>query len=497
MLRKINKILLPVLSGILLSIPFCNPDLWFISWWGMLPLFVSLEGRKPLKSFFYGWLCGVAFWGVTIYWLVHVTLAGQIALITYLALYFGIFSCALSYFRALPPGRFLFFVPGLWVLLEYARSHLLTGFPWALAGLSQYKNIPVIQISDITGSWGVSFILLLSNAACYLVLRKRLGMKNAVLCACVLFLTLGYGVFNIFSRSGEPARSERSLDISVIQGNIAQEMKWEKKAASAILGTYAGLTAKAAGEGGGELIVWPEASMPFVFAQPGTDYQFARVFDLASDTGRYILIGAVSFQGGRYFNSAILVDKSGEVSGLYNKIHLVPFGEYIPLKDTFPFLRSFAPIGDIEPGREYTVFDRPAPFSVLVCFEDLFPELSREFVKRGAGFLVNITNDAWYKESSAPYQHLAASVFRAVENRIYVVRSANTGVSGFIDALGRVSPLSGGDKGKEIFARGCMSRRIDLKKGGITLYSRYGDFFVLFCLFSVALSVLPCVRKCR
>ncbi len=194
----------------------------------------------------------------------------------------------------------------------------------------------------------------------------------------------------------------------------------------------------------------------------------ARIKRLAIDVKTPILIGAVTSKSINYYNSAILISAEGKVLKQYDKLHLVPFGEYVPLEKHFPFLRNIigVPIGDFTAGSEHTVFklsaishQPSANFAVMICFEDILPELSRRFVKNGAQFLINITNDAWFMESSAPYQHTAASAFRAIENRVPVVRAANTGVSCFIDQNGRIYDKITVDK-KDIFVIGYKTNRL-------------------------------------
>jgi apolipoprotein N-acyltransferase len=473
-----------ILSAVLLSLPFFNPCLWIFSWVALIPLFVSLEGRSLSGSFVAGFICGLFFWGLAIYWLIHVTFIGQAALVLYLAVYFGVFACAVHASGFLPPGARLFFIPCSWVILEYIRSHLFTGFPWALVAFSQYKNLPVIQLAGITGAWGVSFVLIFTNTAIYLFFRKRLKVKQFLICVCALLLLLGSGFFVLY-RGRETHAGGGRLKVSVIQGNVPQDLKWDSSVAGGILNKYLRLTASAAGDNP-DLIVWPEASVPFIFGEAAGAGQFERIFGLAGRLRKNLLLGAVSYSQGAYFNSALLVNGLGQPEQMYSKIHLVPFGEYVPLKEVFPFLQTITPIGEINPGRDYVVFSTPADFSVLICFEDLFPELSREFVRRGAEFLVNITNDAWYKQGSAPYQHLAASVFRAVENRVYLVRSANTGVSCFIDPWGREVATVKDGSGRDIFVQGYCTHDLRLGRGGRTFYNRYGDFFVFFCLLACA-----------
>lgn len=493
-----SLLILPILSAFLLSLSFSSFNLWLFGWCGFIPLFIALEDKSLFQSFITAYFCGVIFWSLTIYWLIHVTLIGQIVLILYLAIYLAIFGGVFYLSRHFSLPSRLFFLPSTWVLLEYIRSHLFSGFPWSLIGFSQYKNLPIIQVADITGAWGVSFLVFLVNVAFYLILRKQSRVRISLICAAILFLSLGYGFYKLNYKS-HLSGNGKLFKISVVQGNIPQHLKWNKQAVNFILNNYKELTVTAAKDKP-DLIIWPEASVPGVFGQD--DVEFSQVFSLAAEQKINLLTGAVAHFGGNYFNGALFINKSGEPIQTYNKLHLVPFGEYIPLKNIFPFLETIAPIGDIEPGREYTIFRMPvdtfAPpkaqlgtnpgddgrigFGVLICFEDLFPELSREFVKRGARFLVNITNDAWYKEGSAPYQHFAASVFRAVENHVYLARAANTGISGFIDPAGRILSIVGDGHGREIFVKGYCSQDIYLMPVKGTVYSRYGDLFIIFCL---------------
>jgi len=487
-----NAMILSILAAVLLSLSFSSFNLWLFAWCGFIPLFIALENKSLRQAFFIAFFCGVVFWSLTVYWLVHVTLLGQIILVLYLSIYFGLFGGVIYFSRFLPVNRSLFFLPASWVLLEYLRSYLFSGFPWALIGFSQYKNLPVIQIADLTGAWGVCFLVVLVNTALYLILRKPPRMKVFLVCAIVLSLSLIYGFYKL-SYPAVFSIKDKAVKISVVQGNIPQHLKWNKQAVDFILNSYKKLTIETAAQDKPDLIIWPEASVPGLWGQD--DAEFIQVFSLAAQLNTHLLVGAVSRLNQNYFNSALFINRQGSLSATYNKLHLVPFGEYIPLKNIFPFLETIAPIGDIQPGREYTIFRQPADFGVLICFEDLFPELSREFVKRGARFLVNITNDAWYKEGSAPYQHFAASVFRSVENRVYLARCANTGISGFIDPAGRILKVVQNAQGREIFVQGYSSQSINLTAVKRTIYNRYGDFFVFFCLLFDVLAVVSVLVK--
>lgn len=493
-------IFLAIVSGILLSLPFSYGNLWILAWVGFVPLFFALENRPQAQSFLLFYISGIIFWVATAYWLVHVTLPGAIVLVLYLALYFGLFGlvirpCTRRY------GLFtLIFIPAAWVVLEYVRGHLFSGFPWALLGYSQYLNLPAIQIADITGAWGVSFLVVFVNAAIVeIIWAKKTGhslrlRSVSIILALILTLVLSYGFYKLDPRPTSDI--PRKLRVSVIQGNIPQKFKWDPAYNGFIMGRYITLSAQAA-QDLPDLIVWPEAAFPVIPEEEPSYYKRAQ--DFTASFGIPLLLGAVTQRQGFYYNSALLVRGRQEPSIIYDKVHLVPFGEYIPLKNALPFLSTIVPIGDITKGDEPMVFSirpprlgQPVKFSVLICFEDIFPGLSRAFARRGAEFLVNITNDAWYKVSSAPYQHLQASVLRCVENRLYLARSANTGISCFIAPTGRVISVVGDeDSGREIFVTGYKTQEIDIAKSGFSFYCLFGDWFVLLC----ALIIFFCLLR--
>jgi apolipoprotein N-acyltransferase len=434
----------------------------------------------------------------------HVTLPGMIIVVMYLALYFGLFGILLSFIlkrsKAIP---LLFFIPALWTTLEFIRSHAFSGFGWVLLGHSQSTNLPVIQIADILGSYGVSFLVVMTNAAIFLTIkdfrRKNYSTHCLGLALLVIFLSLSYGtlrVKNIFTGD--------MLRVAVVQGNIPQSQKWDAGFRQAILDKYEHLTKRAA-EKRPDLIIWPETSVPGFLESE--EEIFKRVKSIVLGVRTPLFIGAPSEgEDGYYYNSALLFDAGSKITGRYDKIHLVPFGEYIPFKGVFSFVENFAPnpIGDFRSGNDYKVFKvysersysdeekrwkarRSSGFSCLICFEDIFPELSRRFVKNGARFLVNMTNDAWFERTSAANQHKQSSVFRAVENRVNVVRAANTGVSCFIDQKGEVTDEVS-EKGSNIFVDGFAVHDIILTHTR-TFYTRFGDLFAIGCAIFTVLSL--------
>jgi apolipoprotein N-acyltransferase len=310
-----------------------------------------------------------------------------------------------------------------------------------------------------------------------------------------LIISLTYGYYKLLRTKNY----ELSTKISVIQANIPQDLKWDTKAKDFIFNEYFSLSAAAARENP-DLIIWPEAASPAIIGEEPQYFEKIKLF--ARNVKIPLLFGAVTLEGGVYYNSALLISRQGELLARYNKLHLVPFGEYVPLKSIFGFLETIVPIGEVAFGKDYTIFQLPpsgsrplANFAVLICFEDLFPELSRKFKRQGVDFLVNVTNDAWYKKTTAPFQHLQASVFRAVENRVNLIRAANTGVSAFISPSGKIISLLSDSRGSSIFVKGYKTANIFVSPQNMPFYSRWGDIFILACFIFMLYAIIARFKK--
>lgn len=473
----------------LLILAFPKMDIWPLAWIGLVPLLRNLDGQTPSRAFARAYLCGILFFGGTLYWLIHVTLPGMVLLVAYLAVYFGLFGVGYTFFAGSKTIWKFFGIASLWTLLEFTRAHFLTGFGWASLGYSQYKNILFIQVADLTGVYGVSFLIVLGNLLFKEILDGIREKPNAhklkfisplAIPVLVLVLALGYGVIRLMIVRRAQIQPAPQASIAVIQANIPQLMKWYDPAWPDIMARYKILTEAAAKEKP-DLIIWPETSYPGILWEDKELFDELRGF--VARLGVPLLVGAIVEEGDRYYNTAILLSKNGEILRQYRKVHLVPFGEYIPLRFLFPFLEHIVPIADFTAGEEYTVFklwDDGKLFSVLICFEDTLGGLTRQFVQQGAGLLVNMTNDAWFHDTKEPYMHAQASVFRSVENRRPLVRAANTGVSCSIDASGRMVRAVADERGKKTYVSGyaVMKVRFDQQK---TFYTRYGDVFVLAC----------------
>ncbi len=475
----LKPILAAILSGVLLSLSFPNFNLSFLAWFSLAPLFLATRGCSLKKAFLFWYLGGVIFYLVTIYWIVHVTLIGLVLLVLYLALYFGAFGIVIKKVSEASKIVFLFLAPALWVTLEYIRSHLFSGFGWALLGYSQTLNLPLIQIADITGAYGVSYLVMLVNVLAYLVVEEGLSKRiiEVVIVFFILAASFSYGIYRLNETKNYPR-----IRIAVIQGNIPQDMKWDEAEREFILKRYEELT-REAGRKKPDLIVWPETSVPGYFElEPDI---FERITGLSRDTKTPLLIGSFGYDfenHGKLFNSAILIKNEARDFERYNKLYLVPFGEFVPLEKWLGFIRNFVDIGDLKKGKEYMILNvGDAGIGTLICFEDIFEGITRNFVKKGANLMLNITNDAWYKNSSAPFQHSQASVFRAIENRVFVVRCANTGLSCFIDEKGRVYEKVRDGSGRSIDVTGFSIAEAGLLRSN-TFYTKYGDLFAFICI---------------
>ncbi len=473
---------LPLLSGLLLALAFPRPDLSWLAWFALVPLLTVME-RHPFRS---GFVAGCAFFGLVLYWLNIVmttygrmhplfSLVAYVLLVAYLALYFGLATWAVCRFREQLGLSCLWTLPVVWVVLEFLRSFMLTGFPWASLGYSQQNREALLQVADLFGVHGLSFLLVFVNVLVFQLWRclRRNGsepLSRSGLVAGFLLVVAAhaYGTWRL-GQSADPTAP--TLEVALIQGNIDQSVKWDPAYQQKTVDIYRELSREAAADGPPDLIVWPESATPFYFQEPGP--LSAQVAGVPGAIGGHLLFGSPAYEAGlgsyRYLNSAFLLSPEGAVLGRSDKVHLVPFGEYVPLGRFLPFIdKLVSGIGDFSPGTVNPLPLKEAKLGVLVCFEGIFPELARDYALSGSGLLVNITNDAWFGRSSAPYQHLAMTRFRAVENRLWVARAANTGISALIDAQGRIVARS------ELFTPAVVRGKVVLG-GEATLYQRLGE----------------------
>ncbi len=493
---------LAALSGLLLAAIFPNLNFHLLAWIALVPLLLALKGQTVKNGFRLGGIAGLVFFAGTVHWVTNsVYFYGGVPLIpallitlllcAYLALYPAVFGAAVVHLKRHRPAVLFIAAPAVWTSLELARTYVFSGFPWALLGYSQYPVLPLIQIADITAVYGISFLIVFVNAALAEFIVDRKKTAGIISAALVIVLVLGYG----FMRLAKP-ETRGSITISVIQGNIEQDKKWDPAYQSQTIDVYKKLTREALKQHP-DLVIWPETSTPFYFTanNPADRELTAELMEFVKNNNVPLLFGSPTYEIRQprsiiLRNSAFLLSQKGEIAAKYDKLHLVPFGEYVPLKSIFFFVEKMVQaIGDFASGNDYTVMTvrdggaAPVKVSTVICYEIIFPDLVRKFVDRGAGIMTTITNDAWFGKTAAPYQHFSMAVFRAVENRVPVARAANTGVSGFIDAKGHILAASG------IFTEAYVTHALT-PGASRTFYTRFGDVFSYLCvLFSVVMLI--------
>lgn len=518
---KFNKLYGPaIFSGLLLFLSFPKIDIFPLAWVALIPLLVFLYGKDKKSAFKTGFFFGIVYFFGTTYWIYHSinnygsipfvpSLLIVLLLCLYLSLYPAFFSFLYSSYIRKTDLPVMFVAPVFWTVLEFVRSYALTGFPWSSLAYSQYTFLPFIQVADITGVYGISFLLVAINGAFAdaLLLKRRKAerplysliptISGFVILPIILLATFSYGLYKLHQK-----REGLNIKAAIVQGNIEQDKKWDPSFQNAVINIYKELSIAAANEKP-DIIVWPETSAPFFF---GKDKELTdNITFFQKGLNSYLLFGSVlakkqlkdapvTAKNKRalkteiaYTNSALLLDKNGNVSYIYDKIHIVPFGEYVPLRSLLFFVdKLVVGVGDYVPGDSYIKAVTPfGSFGTLICYEIIFPGLVRKFYVRGGDFIVTITNDAWFGKTHGPYQHFSMAVFRAIENRKPVIRAANTGISGFIDSSGRILSTT------QLFKRTFLVKDIKTDRT-LTLYTKYGDIFSYLC---IVCSVLLLIKR--
>ena len=534
-MKPFGALVCVALSAALFTLPYHFGGLYPLGFIAFVPYFFSIRGKNQGQAFKYSMIFGGLFWAATGFWLNNVNTLGFLGVMVYLACYVGFFGYYAVYFLD-PPAesvsayiirntQSVFFVPALWVFLEYARGFLLSGLPWSLLAYTQWKNLAFIQGADVVGAYGISFAVMAINVLVYRLLliifrkepelilipgeselKKRYPWIIFMVLCVFLGMFYGYGTIILSHRNAFYAgKSPKAfVRVATIQGNIPQDQKWDVRIKYLIFEKYRRLTLMAANDQP-DLIVWPETSFPgYLENEP---IMAAQLRNLVRQARTGTLVGAPTMgsmeEGLRFYNSAIFYTAQGEEQKRYHKMHLVPFGEYVPLEPATSFIRNFFAIGRFTPGKEKTLFklasrSKPAiyTYGVLICYEDIFPLLVRDFAAEGADFLVNITNDAWFGKTSAPYQHAQASVFRAVENHMPVVRAGNTGLSCLISSEGKIYASVKDIHGEEIMVSGHKTGNIIIKRGK-SFFTRFGDLFFFLNLAILLYSIICRVRQGR
>ncbi len=509
LLKKPWPLIGSILSGLLLVASFPPLEWSAAAWIALVPLMLAARAVAPRRALALGFLAGVVFWICSINWLRYVTAPGWIGLSLYCALYTMPPAVLFSWW-----GRrwgttggstnlaLIMAVSIVWVASEYVRSVLLTGFPWNPLGASQYGNLLIIQNARWGGVYAVSALVVWMNAAIALTILRYAGQQRRsgwvphpeVLSALLVILfALGLGGQVLFREKVET----RPLRVALVQPNIPQSYYYIPELFTDIYDRLRELTEAAVHASKADLVIWPETAIPNDVRNSEPDYQLVQ--DLLTNRVP-MLVGTMDTEWldeghPLFFNSSMLFDRDGRIVEIYDKRHLVMFGEYVPLRRIFPFLKQVTPIEEsFTAGSTSTVFrlENPAvAFSVLICFEDTVMSLARESVRNGARLLINQTNDAWFDPSAESRQHMIQCVFRSVENGVPAIRCTNTGVTGCIDRLGRIYDVLDDGRG-HVRVTGFRASQVDVPGSDMpqTFYTRHGDVFAQACAI-MGLLMLP------
>jgi len=543
--RILNKtfvlsIITATLSSILFILAFPPQPHADLAWICLIPILIYCIHQSPKNSFLTALLCGLIFFGTKLFWVNNLlnfdfiafwVILGWILISIYCALYFGVFGWLLSSFCRIIDKKIvgngivktalhnisIVIAAGIfWVGLEYIRAKIFTGFPWALLGTSQYQNLPIIQIADIFGVYGISCLIVIMNAGLTFVLlrfvyiytkqkRPKIQFELFFALVCLLF-AWQYGSKAI--KQFRDTSQQKKIIISTVQPNIPQIIKWNPQEVNAILETLRNQTDLAA-QSSPSLILWPETVLP---SPINYDMYMKNFVDsIVKTNGIPICLGSIEVKSEvfnektqRYdyemSNSAFMIYTNG-TQDIYRKNHLVMFGEYIPFENQIKALKNISPLGfSCIPGKTVKIFklNEEIEFSTLICFEDIFPHLAAKIAKNDADFIVNLTNDGWFDGTSLPIQHFSQSIFRAVETRKPLVRSTNSGITAFVQSDGSFVVLEN-EKGKFKFV-GFLTYYLNIPiTPEHTPYVKYGDkpFAIPAMCLTIIAAIFFVIRKKR
>ncbi len=481
---------------------------------------MALGGATLRRAFNLGLLTGVVYFAGTLYWITRVmVMYGDLstwvavlvnaALVAYLALFPAIFALVVRRLVIAHGPQALMAAPIVWVATELGRTHIFTGFPWVLLGYSQATVLPIAQFASLFGVYGVSMLVAAMSAALAMStiqnaksakaakrfefsLRALRPLRSLIAVFAIIVAIAVWGARR--AAVAEWTRSGESIRVGLIQGNVDQDEKIQSARAPAIFQEYLTMTRQAIREGA-EFVIWPESSTPFRFEDDV--FAAAQVKALARQARIPLLLGSDQFvrspTGGptTFYNSAFLVKADGSTGGVYRKMHLVPFGEYVPLKKLFFFAAPLVQaVSDFSAGEDAALLPVGNHLvSTAICYEVVYPDLVRRFVTGGSEMLTTITNDAWFGPTSAPYQHFEQASMRAIEEGRYLVRSANTGVSGIVDPYGRVLARTA------IYQPAVLVGEARFLKTS-TFYARHGDILAYASVLAAA-ALLAVARRVK
>ena len=532
-----------ICSGLLYTGCFAPFNFTWLCWIALTPLIAAIwfseagSRHRWLRNLLLGYVAGLTFFWTAFSWLTTVTIPGWFVLAFYMAIYFAIWAwfCGLlqprekrresrstKWDRMLAQARsgaapsqsrwikstnnllFAFLVAAAWVTQEWFRGWVFSGFGWNGLGVALHANWPLIQIAEFTGVAGLSFMVAFANVIAVTTVRRLVleVSTRTVRPHFDLTLTLAtiVGVLTFGLRATQVSPPTKPLRVAAVQSNVPQNQKFDPQFTRKIFDQFRRLSEIALrSTPPPDLLIWPESSMPGPVLGDRESYQF--VMDLAASAETDILLGTIDEENGDVYNAALLVSDGGEQVQVYRKLHLVPFGEYVPGRHSVPLLARIVGEqvpGDFKAGKNHTVFEltnRDVKVAPLICFEDTVGELTRRFVlpsetNPGANLLADITNDGWFLHSAASHQHLANAIFRCVETRRPMIRAANTGVTCFVNEFGRVTQKLQDDTGST-FTEGVLTGEVKIPtENDLTFYTRHGELFAKLCAVLSAIATL-------
>ncbi|HJY53279.1 MAG TPA: apolipoprotein N-acyltransferase [Candidatus Udaeobacter sp.] len=549
-ITKLWPWLAAICSGLLYAACFPPFNLTWFCWIALTPLIAAIwfsganSRHRWLRNLLLGYVAGVTFFWIAFSWLTTVTVLGWFVLEFYMAIYFALWAWFCGLLRPRPgktrtggskwdqmlaqarsaaaPAqspwtkstnnlRLAFILAAAWTTLEWLRGWVFSGFGWNGLGVALHSNWPLIQVAELTGVAGLSFMVAFANVivlttAYRLVVEARTRMMRPHFDFTVTMAAI-VGVLIFGLRATQVSAPAKPLRVAAVQSNIPQNQKFDPQFTSGIFDQFRRLSEIAVRSNPPpDLLVWPESSMPGPVLADQETYKF--VMDLAASSDTDLLLGTIEVDKRDVYNAALLVSDGGEHVQIYRKIHLVPFGEFVPGRHTVPLLAQIVGDqvpGDFKAGKEHTVFtltNSDVHVAPLICFEDTIGELVRQFVLANetspeANLLVDVTNDGWFQHSAGSHQHLANAIFRCVETRRPMIRAANTGVTCFINQFGRVTQELRDDKGST-FTEGILAGEIKVPtEQELTFYAQHGELFAKACALITLLSmfVLLGVRR--
>src|SRR5215475_5500110 len=530
-------------SGLLYAACFPPFNLTWFCWIALTPLIAAIwfsggnSRHRWLRNLLLGYVAGLTFFWIVFSWLTTVTVLGWFVLEFYMAIYFATWAWFCGLLRPRPgktrtgvskwdqmlaqarsaaaPAqspwtkstnnlRLAFILAAAWTTLEWLRGWVFSGFGWNGLGIALHENWPLIQITELTGVAGLSFMVAFANVivlttAYRLVVEARTRVMRPHFDFTVTMAAI-VGVLVFGLRATQVSAPTKPLRVAAVQSNVPQNQKFDPQFTKRIFDQFLRLSDIALRSNPPpDLLVWPESSMPGPVLADQESYKF--VMDLAASSETDLLLGTVDVHKGGVYNAALLVSDGGERVQIYRKLHLVPFGEYVPGRHTVPLLAQIVGDqvpGDFKAGQEYTVFtltNGDVQVAPLICFEDTIGGLTRQFVlpnetSPGANLLVDVTNDGWFQRSAGSHQHLANAIFRCVETRRPMIRAANTGVTCFINQFGRITQILRDDTGST-FAEGVLAGETNVPtEPELTFYVRHGELFAKACSAITLVSIL-------